>query len=113
MHEAECFVQEVVARLRPARERAHPGESLQRELLGDLRVPGDERLVRDRLGEELEAEALGVLEAEAVLLPGRIDAGAGPTFAPEVENTLGPDPEGDLVERPRARGAARQVGFLG
>jgi hypothetical protein len=64
--EAERLGQESVAREALALEGADAGESLERELMRYLGVPRDERSVRRRRGDQLEAQALRVMEAQAV-----------------------------------------------
>ena len=56
-------------------ERADSGKALQGELLGDLGVTGDERTVLCWSGDELQAEAFGVLEPKPVALDRRFEAG--------------------------------------
>ena len=104
--EAGALVEKTPARLGIGRVRADAVEPLKGERLGDVRVPGDERLVRDGSDHELEREPLRVGEAEPVILARRLHALGAKPLLPKVERLARADAPDDRVHHPRS-GLAR------
>ncbi len=87
-------------------------ESLERELVRDLRVVGDERLVRGLHDGELEPEALGIVEAQPPVLSLDGDVLVREPLGPEVEGLLRGDAEDDAVDHAAACAARTRVWIL-
>jgi hypothetical protein len=92
--------------------RAHAVEALERELAGDLRMVGDQRLIGGLHDGELEVEPLGVAEAQASLVAVEVDALRGQPVVPELDRVLGGDAEDDAVDHPAAGAAGMGVRVL-
>ena len=110
--EAHDPLHQCLAARRVGRERAHGLEALQRVLLRDLGVAGDQRRVGGLDDRELVLHALGIGEAQPPGLPVDRDALAGEPLGPEVERRLGADAMDDRLDHPRARPARRRARVL-
>src|SRR5919106_2479116 len=110
--EAERLREEAAAPVGVVAEGAHAVEALERVLLRDLRVAGDEGLVRGLDDTQLEAEALRIGEREAVAVALDLDPLASEPVGPEVERRRRGDPPGDRVDHPDAGVAAPRTGVL-
>lgn len=81
------------------------GEPLERMLAGDLRMPGDQRLIL-RLGDrQLQREAFGIGEAQGAIVPRGVDPLEGQPPLPEVQRLSGSDAIRDSMDHARARPA--------
>jgi hypothetical protein len=78
----------------------------------DVRAPGDERLVVDLDGHDLEAHSLGVGEAQASPLSLDLDPLCGQPLRPERNRLFRPDAPDDRVHHPGTRTPSRQAGIL-
>src|SRR5512132_709957 len=87
-------------------------EPLEGELARNLRVVGDQRVVRRRHHRELELEAFRILEAKAPLVAVDRDALAGEAVVPELNRILGGDAEDDPVDHPAAGSAGPRLWVL-
>ncbi len=99
--------EEVGALPQVGRVRTHAGEAAQRELLGDLGVLRDERLVAGAVDDELEREPLGIVQQHRAK-----SALAACALRPEVEGLLGGDAEDDAVHHSVAGSPGRGAGVL-
>jgi hypothetical protein len=102
----------VPAALGVARERTNAVEALEGEFGRDLRMPRDKGLVGRPQRDELEPQALRVLEPQPVR---RVRAACPETVEaalPEVERLFRGDPKGDGVHHPRSRPPASRSGVL-
>src|SRR5207245_5293634 len=110
--ETQGLAEELMARVTAALKRPHARKALKSEVRGDFRMARDEWLVARRLSDELEAQALRVVEAKPVVFADAIDAGRGQAPRPEPERLIARHSEGGAVDHPCARAAPNQARIL-
>jgi hypothetical protein len=100
--EAERLLQQLATALHVGGVHAHAAESLQRQLVGDVGVLGHQRLIGAGEQLQLQAQALGIVEAQAALGTRGHGALVAQPLLPEVQSLLRPDPPHDRADHPAA-----------
>src|SRR3954451_2906950 len=83
--EAEGFLEQLPARLRIARIGTGAVEALQRDLGGDVRLLGDQRLIVDVTHPQLVPETLRIRESQRLAIAADLDPLALEALGPEVD----------------------------
>src|SRR5438093_12947049 len=109
--EVERLLEEAAAGV-DSRVGANAVESLEGELVGDLRLVGDQRLVVGLDVGDLEGQSFGILEAEAIAFALDRHSLVGEPIGPEVERFIGADAKDDRVHHPASCAAASRLRIL-
>ena len=110
--EAKRVLEQAAARVGLRRVGAHAVEALQRQLLGHLRMVGDQRRVGDGRDHQLVAEPLGVGEPQPPSPRSTATPSAVEPLGPEPNRLLGGHAPGDPVDHAGPRPAGGGAGVL-